>query len=239
MADVSRSKESWGRLLHGADSAWHDLDRIVFDGVTHVRYPAGRTLLAQSGRQKVVYRIQEGFVKLLYRVADGDEVVVGVRGPGRVVGLDAALLQTPSQIAAVTLTDCSAIEIQCDNLLARLSESPSLLMSLLRILSLEVREQIDRSAVFASVPARRRLELLLAQLAGVLGTAEAGGAIRLNMPLVQRELAEAIHVTPETLSRLLAELEEHALIERRHGRITLLTRSLMASLPPTALHDLP
>jgi CRP-like cAMP-binding protein len=235
MIDVSSPKESWRRLLTGAESAWLEIDRAVLEGVVHARYAAGRTLLARTVKPKVVCRIQEGLIKLLYRVPDGDDVVIGVRGPGRMIGLESALMMTPSQVTAVALTDCHVTEIDRDSLLSRASENPALVIALFRMLSVEVRDQIERSALFASVPARRRLELLLAQFAHVLGTADGAGAIRMHVPLVQRELAEAIHVTPETLSRLLSDLERDALIERRHGRITMLTHILLSSIPSNGL----
>jgi CRP-like cAMP-binding protein len=200
------------------------------DPVMRGCYGPGRVLFTQGSRATSLFWIESGLVKVLHRHVDGEDVVVWIRGKGFLLGTPAAVLKKPHDVTAITITDCTVIEWDSGSFIDRVRLDSSVLSALLTLHSLLLYEQVERLVILARLPARRRLELLLRDLAALSGVVLPGGAVRLSVPLAQHELAGAANVTPETLSRLMAALERDGLIVRRHHHVSILNSRLLDQL---------
>jgi CRP-like cAMP-binding protein len=163
-----------------------------------------------------VYQVNLGLVKLSRLEPDGQELIVGLRGPGRVIGAAASLLECPHATTAATLTRCQLRSLPSSEFRRLVRSDPRLSWDLLRMQSRELLEQVQ-AAGLTRVPARQRLEHFLWELIGSLEPNERQVPIRLRLPLRQWELALLVGVTREHLNRLLKQLEDDGALWRHKG----------------------
>jgi CRP-like cAMP-binding protein len=196
-------------------------------GASRARYQAGTVLVSQGETASHVILVQSGLLKLVHRWADGQAVVLGLCGEGSCVGVADAIVGMPLRTTIIAVTDCDVWEIGVPAFLETLRREPRAAWSLLVEQSRELYRRVDDVARLVRLPARRRVELVLVQLAVMTGAEVDDGSFRVRVPLPQREVAEASHVTRETLSRVLATLEREGGITRRQNRITSISKELL------------
>lgn len=214
--------ESGGRVVDWA-AVWNAFAASATVG----HYAPGKILVHQDVRSPAIFTIYEGLIKAIRRRPDGRDVVVSVRGPGSPLCVTPAILNIPTSETLVTLTDCVVGQVSTLHFLDALAGRRDLADALLRLQSARLREHVERFTTFTLEPARRRLEIFLTQLAREVGAALPDGAVRFTLPLAQLEFASAINVTPETLSRVMGELEREGVIKRKYHRVTLLRPHLL------------
>jgi CRP-like cAMP-binding protein len=192
------------------------------DPIQH-HYPPGAVLYDQEQALRLVYRVDEGLVKLLNRRRTGQEVVVAIRAAGATLGITAAVLGMPTYSTAITLTACSVTAVSAAVFVQHVWSDPRLLRDVVSLQSAKTREYLDRLSLLTCVPAKQRLELFLRSLGKTIG-ATTDGVLRFRLPLTQTELAQVVNVTPETLSRNLADLEREAVVCRTNGWMSIQPR---------------
>jgi len=182
-------------------------------------YSEGTLLFPPGARLRDVLAIERGFIKLMGVREDGREMILSICGPGRMLGLSAAILEVPMPVAAVTLTRCQVRWIPIQVLRRRIERLDEFSRALLMHVSREAYEHVVRQAAMGLLSARERVEQVLGECLSLSGIAEMKSAIPLPVPLRQRELAEWVAITPEHLSRILREMERDGLIRRHKGRV--------------------
>jgi CRP-like cAMP-binding protein len=180
------------------------------------RYPQGTELFKQGSRLQDVYCIDQGMIKIVRLNRTGRAVIVGLRFPGWILGIAPIMLNKPSLVTAVTLTNSSLHRIQSEDLLRLVRTDAQLSRHLHLLLSQEVYEQVIR---LCSPSARRRFEHLLLQMTLALELGGAQDEIKLQVPLKSKEMAQIIAVTPQHFSRILNEMEQEGVIRREKGWI--------------------
>lgn len=183
--------------------------------------PSGTELFQQGGRAGMVYFLKSGLVKLMRVEEDGQQMIVGLRSSGWLLGADSALLQAPHPVTAVALTRCDLRCLAAADFCRLLHENPRLSWQVHQLQSREVYSQVRQLAGLGCLSARHRLEQFLWDLAGSLAPAAPAREIRLQVPLRDWEVAQMIAVTSSYVCRLLKELEQDGLLKRRKGWIIL------------------
>jgi CRP-like cAMP-binding protein len=82
-------------------------------------------------------------------------------------------------------------------------------------------EQITRIGQLNCLSARHRLEQLLWDFASALTLDNTKQEVRIEIPLKHLEMAQLIGVSPEHLCRMLKQLEEVNIINRKKGWVIL------------------
>jgi CRP-like cAMP-binding protein len=204
--------------VHGlAASSLEDIVRSLGSDAEIRRYGRGTVLLMQGEVPRRVWLVEEGTVRLAHTTEDGREVLVGVPGRGCLVGAAAAFLDRPLTTGAFTTTAAVLWEIPVGPFRERL-EQPSLARAVLGLLCIEVLEA-EWLRLALGMPARDRLEIFLRACVEREGGVPLGArAMRLQMPIAFAEVARVLALTPETVSRVLRQLEDEHRIQRlRHG----------------------
>ena len=97
--------------------------------------PAGTILILAEEPGEVAYLIEHGAMKVSLMQADGTEVILGLRGPGEMVG-EMSLLDRQARSATVTaLEPCSVLWVDRATFGAWLQTVPELNANLLRLLA--------------------------------------------------------------------------------------------------------
>jgi len=187
----------------------------------------GETLIHAGKNGPHAYVVGTGCFKS-YRVNElGEEQIMGLHGPGDVVGFDAVLGRPASY--SVVAVDTGSVQVvhNAMSLFARASD-PDLAELIFESLHREMHRLADRLQIERHPSERRVAEFLLdyARRQKEHGRSDE----RLNLPISRRSVACYLGLTPETVSRVLSALQERKLIRVCNRQLTILDRGALAEL---------
>ncbi len=214
-----------------ADSSLAKLYDLLSSPVPPTMYPSGVTIFQQGSAAPVVYLIDKGLIKLSCLGEDGQELIVGLRYTGWILGAASAILQKPHPVTAATITECQLHCLPREFFLELAKTNPQFGWRLQQVHSREVYDQASQLVGLHYLSARRRLEQLVRKLTFEMKMDLAQRPVRLRLPLKYWEIAQLIGVTPEHLSRVLKQVEEAGIMYRENG-------TLIISDPEKLYHSL-
>jgi CRP-like cAMP-binding protein len=182
-------------------------------------------LMREGDTEAHVVILRRGFAKVTGS-ADGSEALLGVRGPGDIVG----------ELAALTGRQRTATVTACGPVLGRVVLRDAFRQFLRRFpdASEQVTASVGDRLTFAN---RRRVEFgtlpAVVRLAHVLTelVAEPTGETALAVPIVHAELASLIGASEDTVQRALAVLRKEGLVRTAYRRIIVLDLVRLAGYP--------
>lgn len=195
------------------EESWNALYRIA----PAQEYQAGKILFQQGFPVREIYLIDQGVVKLVRLAESGQEMIVGLRAPGCILGTASAIVRKPHSVTATTISACWLRKIPLDLFLDLARNDQQFCWHLHQVHSREVYDQADQLVGIKYLSARQRLEQLLQQLIRALGVDEMREPVMLPLPLKHWEIAQMIGITPEHLSRVLKQLQEEGIMRRDSG----------------------
>lgn len=186
--------------------------------------PAGTTLILAEEPGEVAYLIEHGAMKVSLMQADGSEVILGLRGPGEVVG-EMSLLDRQARSATVTaLEPCSVLWVDRATFGAWLQAMPGLNANLLRLLARRLRLAGQQILTLSTLDLSGRVARQLLSLAAECGEPlqEGGDAVLIPLRLTQSDLAAMVGATRARVNAVLMYYKRHDVIAvDRSLRITL------------------
>ncbi|MDQ3963672.1 MAG: Crp/Fnr family transcriptional regulator [Actinomycetota bacterium] len=185
------------------------------------RFPHGTTLFTQGDNADRVFIITDGRVKIFSHTDEGREIVLGVRGPGDVVGDMSALDGSPRLASARAMSDVAAVTIGVEPLLSFLDSHPKASMALLRTLVARQRDADEKRMEYLSHDSVGRLARRLVELAERYGEPE-DTTITIDLQLTQEELAAWTGSSREATTKALQSFRSSGLIETRRRKIIIL-----------------
>lgn len=169
-------------------------------------YAAGAPLMYPGQVGDVVVVLLEGAVKVVAVGPDGREALLGLRGPGEVIGELAVLDGRPRSGGVYAIADVEALVLRADAFRALLREQPALTERLVLVLAARLRDADAKRGEHARDTAAR-VASRLAELAERFGAPD-GDDIRVELPITQAELAAWAGASVESVARALATLRE-------------------------------
>ena len=211
--------------LGGSQSSRGERDFSLFPAA---EYPAKVRLFQQGSRAECAYFVASGITKLTCINPSGKELIVGLRGPGSLLGTAAVILSTVYPATASTVTPCSLRRVSATELDGLLSTNLDFCRYLQEMQAREVHAHLELMIDVVSRTAQYRLAKLLFD-AFVIRDMHSGTDRSLPIPLKQWEIAELLAVTPEHTSRVLRRLEKEGLISRKRNILFVLDAQRLAS----------
>jgi CRP/FNR family transcriptional regulator, cyclic AMP receptor protein len=213
--------------LGGSQSSRGERDFSLFPAA---EYPAKVRLFQQGSRAECAYFVASGITKLTCVNPSGKELIVGLRGPGSLLGTAAVILSTVYPATASTVTPCSLRRVSATDLDGLLSTNLDfgLRPVLQEMQAREVHAHLELMIDVVSRTAQYRLAKLLFD-AFVIRDMHSETDRSLPIPLKQWEIAELLAVTPEHTSRVLRRLEKEGLISRKRNILFVLDAQRLAS----------
>src|ERR1700757_3929644 len=98
-------------------------------------YPRGAALFAEGRPVRGIYVLCDGRAKLSICADSGKRLTLRVAGPGEVLGLSAALSNTPYEITAELLDSSQVVFVRRKDLMKFLRQHPDVCMQVVRMLS--------------------------------------------------------------------------------------------------------
>src|ERR1700733_11849628 len=189
-----------------------------------VRFRAGHALFTEGDLAERVFVIEHGQVMISSIGPGGREIVLGLRGPGDVIGDLSALDGAPRSASALAVGDVEAT-VAPGTALTRALADPSMAMELLRILASRRRDADRKRLEFAALDTLGRVAWRLLGLGERFGE-EAAEGLEGELPLSQEQLASWCGASREATVKALASLRSLGCITT--GRRSVVIRDAQA-----------
>lgn len=179
-------------------------------------FSRGQTLFVEGDRPERVFLIERGRVLITCTGLEGKETVLGLEGPGDVLGELSVLDGGPRSATAVTLEPVEAVVAPASALL-RAARDIETAHELIRILARRLRESDLRRIEFFSLDTLGRVAWRLVELAERFGYQTPEG-VAVDLPISQDQLASWCAASREATVKALASLRNLGAITtgRRH-----------------------
>ena len=133
----------------------------AFDGIKSTSaYPRNTILFAEGRPVRGIYLLCDGRAKLSICAEGGKRLTLRVAGPGEVLGLGAALSNTPYEITAELLDSSQVVFVRRKDLVKFLREHPDVCMQVVRMLSQDLHGAYERVRSIGMVRSRRPRTIL-------------------------------------------------------------------------------
>jgi len=169
-------------------------------------YPAGSILFTEGQPCRGIYILCKGRVKLSASSSQGQTLIFKVAKPGEVLGLNAAVSETPQEATAETGQPCQLNFVKRDDFVKFLTEHPEGSMQAAIHLSRECQQAYQqlRSFVMRSAP-QRIARLIMDWSHEDAGMSSTHG---IKVALTHEEIGQIIGMSRETVTRTLADFRK-------------------------------
>jgi CRP-like cAMP-binding protein len=194
----------------------HDA-RELARALTTRHFAAGQTIVGPEPLEAFIYVTRSGTVRLFQRHADGRELTVERLDRGQLFGVTRLLGPSgTTRLLAEAETDVEVSVVEERHFLEVLARWPKVMLDLATRLGIRLAVAEDDTRQVNTSGARARLARALIELARDANEHYTGG-VRLRGVPRHSDLAEQIGASRETVTRMLARLEDDGYI-RRFGR---------------------
>ncbi len=220
-------EEGYARL-RGNFGRWRVPSAIVDDLVDYrntVSYPRGAMVFLEGSPGDLFGCVLAGYVKVYCNTANGARVLARLSGPGDIIGYadcEDGKGRRSKIFETQALTKCSIALFTRERAVRLLrSLDPDQAIELYQTLNSFWSSTLHWWTSFLGLPFQQRLEVVLGELGRRVGVHDNRGTLIIP-ELSQADLAEMIASSRPLVSRLLNEMEECGLVQRRGKQYILL-----------------
>jgi CRP/FNR family transcriptional regulator, cyclic AMP receptor protein len=196
------------------------------------RFRAGQFLLREGERSDHVMLLAHGRVKLTSTADNGYAVVLGIRGPGDLVGEMAGLDGHPRSATVDALDPVLARVIPGPDFRGFVDREGGAGMALAELIASRLRAANRLRLEFGAFPVRRRLALILLDLERWHGVSapDDGNHRDIDLALSQADLAGLVGSSLESAAKAIRDLARQEIIRTRRRHVTILDRVKLSEL---------
>jgi CRP/FNR family transcriptional regulator len=198
-------------------------------------YPKGATLFTEGEDANGVYMLCKGRVKLSAYSSDGKALILRIANAGEILGLSAAIGDTPHKATAEVLENCQVNFVRKPDFLRFLHEQADAGFNALRQLSNNYHAAYTQvcSLGLSSSVGDKLAKLFLGWCEAMNGT---DGRIHLKVTFSHEEIAEMIGTSRETVTRLLKDFRQRELISLKGSDLYINDRRKLEAAIGTRSH---
>lgn len=198
---------------NGSDSGWKEagIAEILIQAMPSAKrftLEAGGTLYREGERADNFYVVTRGLVKMIRYLSDGRVRIIRLHGPDSIIGLD-GLMGDAWRQSAVAVNRVEGYRMPCVPLDRLRAQSAALHDALFRRMYDHLRVADTWITDFSTGSIKARV----ARLVGYLAKVENNGEDEVRL-LTCEEMAGILGVTPESVSRVLAEFKRRDILTR-------------------------
>ena len=183
------------------------------------KFQRGHALFTEGDRAERVFLIERGWVTVTCTAPGGREIVLGLRGPGDMLGELSALDGEPRSAMAVTLSEVEAIVVSGSTLMRALDDVAAS-HELIRMLAARLRDADRKRLEFAALDTLGRVAWRLYELSERFGH-ESEEGISVELPLSQEQLAAWCGASRESTVKALTSLRGLGYITTGRRRVVI------------------
>lgn len=193
-------------------------------------YPPRTNILRQGADGKVVVLIANGIAKVNIVSDTGNEILVGIRGAGELIGEMAPLSGESRSASAVAANKVDARVIKADLFLGYLNRSPGVASRLAQMVADRLRTANRHRLELSSYAAEGRIARVLSEIALAHGHPE-GTALRIGPEITQADVASLSSSSVRTVEKALQVFEQEDLVVRKRRNLVVLNPEKLAARP--------
>lgn len=186
------------------------------------QFQAGEIVMRDGDRADSAIVLLAGLAKVHKMTAEGQDVVLGLSGPGDLLGEVSAVREAVRSANVTALDHIQALVLPVPDLRGFLSQHPRAALALLDLALGRLYVADARRIEFSSSESLGRVTSRLVELAERFGQRLDSGAIEVALPFAQDELASWSASSRESTARALRTLRELGLIQTHRLQITVL-----------------
>lgn len=194
-------------FCHLSEKGLQDLEQ--YKSTKH--FPRGQILFSENDQPKGVFCVRTGKIKLYKRGDEGREAILRIASSSDVLGFRSILMNEPYRLTAEVLEDAQICFIDRSFFMNLIQKNPDLAFQIIYRLGEELESTENRISDFLNVDVRKRFIRLLLTLQKTYGVSDMTG-ILLNVRLTRQEMGEMVGAAPETIIRILSDLENEKYI---------------------------
>lgn len=187
-----------------------ELDEINRNGICN-SYKKNQAIFLQGNIPFGIYYIHTGKIKNIIVNDEGKESILGIAGPGDLVGQRSLFSKENYNASAIAIEESVVCFFEKEFFFSTIKKFPIITLNLLSQISYDMGIMEMNNVNLVHKNARERLALLLIDLKDTYGVTEAE-RIRLDIKLTREEMAAMIGTTHETLVRLFTEFKNEQII---------------------------
>lgn len=216
-----RSRHRFGSLRIGLLDALGDAARGVVDEASQfVEHRRRERIYAPGDASDHVLILMSGAIKLSVESPEGREIILSFLHPGDVFGQLAMVDRGPRDHIATAYEHSMVYAIKGETLRRLIQEIPSVASEAMKLMGSELRSYRRRVEELLYKSAHARVAHTLLDLAGHHGVRDADGVV-IPLRLSQRDIANLVGLTRETVNFILKDLRQRNLIETQGRSIRL------------------
>ena len=185
-----------------------------------MQFRRGQALLIQGDRSERVFVIERGWVIISYVGPGGREIVLGLRGPGDVIGELSSLDDEPRTATALAVDEVHAI-VAPASVLTRALQDADTANELIRVLAARLRDADRKRLEFAMLDTLGRVAWRVLELGEQFGQDGEDGIV-VELPLSQEQLASWCGASREATVKALAALRTLGCVTTGRRTVTIL-----------------
>ena len=185
------------------------------------RLARGEVLFQRGDPARGFHVVVRGQIKLAFSSAQGNEKVVEIVGPQQSFGEAVMFMDRPYPVFAEALTDTLLLTIGKNAISELLEHDPHFAKRLLAGLSMRLHSLVRDVESYTLRSSTQRLIGYLLQDCQSLEPERPAGEQTIALPTSKQVIASRLNLTPETLSRIFAELTHAGLISVHGKHVTI------------------
>jgi CRP-like cAMP-binding protein len=193
----------------------------LLDRTNVYSYGKDEVIVMAGDEARQMYIVLKGQIRVVSITVDGQERIMAFRHRGDCFG-DMGLLDNKTDSATVIANEpCKVLFISKDVFEAFFLEDKKSLLQIIEVLCSRLRESWLFHNIIGINNAESKIRATLAHYSKTLGIQDSNGVI-INATLSHQSIADRVHITRETVTRVLRNLRNHHEIEMEGRRFKLL-----------------
>lgn len=183
-------------------------------------YRRGEVIFHQGDPGDSLHFLTDGRVKVVLDAETGEEAVIAILSPGDCFGELALIDGEPRSATVMTLEAVQTVSLSRADFMTFIRDNPPAAERMMVTLASMVRKADESMADLVFLDLEGRLVKKLLELADAHGR-DVDGAIEIELPMTQEDLAAMIGATRASVNKLLGWYEDQGAIQRRGRRIAI------------------
>jgi len=182
----------------------------IQDSSSVIRLRRGQNLFISGDSPRSIYGVANGCLKIVRESTEGESVITRIVRPGHIVGIREVFGEFKYSRTSVALKDSEVFAIDANAVMVMITRSPAVSLQFMKIFCNELARLEKRIENDLYKPAKSRVASVIHELYTLFAD---DGQTTFEPPLNRRDIAELADVTPETVSRAIADLKQAGVLE--------------------------
>lgn len=194
----------------------------ICPGTINKSVAKGQFLFRQGDLNHAVYLLKSGKLKLLQNTEDGREIIIGIVGPGEVLGETTLFQEKGLAFSAVAIENARLCGFDRRNLEMMIENNPGFAVKIISHLAHKLNTAIQQATESSGASVKEKLMKLLIKLANEHGKTSSEMTI-IELNITQQEMGNMIGASRVKVAQVLKKLRDAGVIGNKGKYYTVKT----------------